>query len=309
MPIEGYVSMNVLKVFYKAFTWVFLGNGIKDAAIKDKKIKAFFNLLSLETFREATISESAILLYIYLQKRVNIRELESSRIVSIGGGKNKLLEEKDFVTKELYTFYMEADADIDKEFLLFNSSYNRVTNTPITTTIKSHGAVNSAVRKYELALNSLPYKLVNKTLLIKDSAETSEKGELIILQDCTYSMSSYKGLIFNIRAAILNKAVEEGIKVIWAYVSNKVVDINIYDSNALSGLTDFVLDKETRVELSGILCSDLCKGKKVVVITDGTDDFDFEFESKATEINFIYFKKNVKLLNKITSYGRTFRFK
>jgi hypothetical protein len=47
--------------------------------------------------------------------------------------------------------------------------------------------------------------------------------------------------------------------------------------------------------------------KQVVIITDGTDMFDFPFNTKTKKISVISFLDNINIKDKISKYGRFFK--
>jgi hypothetical protein len=61
----------------------------------------------------------------------------------------------------------------------------------------------------------------------------------------------------------------------------------------------------TFVDTSSILIADEFMGKQVVIITDGTDMFDFPF-TKTKKIS-VSFLDNINIKDKISKYGRFFK--
>jgi hypothetical protein len=57
----------------------------------------------------------------------------------------------------------------------------------------------------------------------------------------------------------------------------------------------------TFVDTSSILIADEFMGKQVVIITDGTDMFDFPFNTKKK------IRRNINIKDKISKYGRFFK--
>jgi hypothetical protein len=62
----------------------------------------------------------------------------------------------------------------------------------------------------------------------------------------------------------------------------------------------------TFVDTSSILIADEFMGKQVVIITDGTDMFDFPFNTKLRRL-VISFLDNINIKDKISKYGRFFK--
>jgi uncharacterized protein YaiL (DUF2058 family) len=59
---------------------------------------------------------------------------------------------------------------------------------------------------------------------------------------------------------------------------------------------------------NNILTKDEFIDKQVIIITDGTDAFNFSFATKTNKINVISFTDNLTLRNKISNYGMFFKF-
>ena len=309
IPINGYISMPVLRTLYNVYSWHFMDADIAEAAIKDRRLAAFFSLIPLGSFRETTIGESAVLLYIYIAGKINIRSFEGSKISKGSEKDNKNLLKEDFIDDKLFAVYREQAKDIDERFLLFNDSILTKRESKASMPIRNAGSIVKAVNKYDLVMGTLPYKVLTKSLIIKDTLLESSYNNIVVLQDCTGSMSGHKDLLLSLKAAIINKALISGVHISWSFVSNRVVATDEYAEGAVDNVNRFIIEPDKQLNLTKVLRSGLCKGKKVIIITDGTDDFDFTISSTAEKLNFIYFKQNIKLLNNIIHHGKTFRFK
>jgi hypothetical protein len=309
--LSGYVSKKTLKLFFNLFSWVYIEGNTNEAfySSDNSKLKAFINRFDLFRFKGESLCYSSVLFYQKLNRTINLRLLsESSLISEYQEGDNKLLEESDFSYKSLYDLYKEGIGDISPNLLLFNGLFNSV---PVKTVVKlySYSDVVRARSFSDIVRPDFPYKLATKQLEINKNLEIDvEKGnKLFILQDSTKSMEAFIPELKAIKAFILNEAFVNNYEIEWLAVSDKINSREFYTKENIKNKKVSFTFSGFKIDLRDILSSNEIKNKKVVIITDGTDSFDFPFKTKTKDINVISFNDNTKIKNKISNYGRFFK--
>lgn len=307
----GYVSMKTLKLLFNLFSWVYIEGNIVNAFYeRNSELENFLNRFDLFRFKGDSLCYSTVLFYQKLKRVINLRDLNDGIIGQYRPGDNKLLSSEDFNYEELYTLYQEGVGDISSNLLLFNELFSSDLKKDIRK-ITSYGEVVRASSMSDLVRPDFSYKLatrqldVNKDLEIPDYADK----KLYVLQDSTQSMQNYIPYIKALKAYILNEAFKNDYDVEWLYVSDKINDRAYYSKNYMKSMDIVFTFGGTKVDTSKILTSEEFVGKKVVIITDGTDSFNFPFNTKTKSINVISFKDNINIRNKISTYGRFFKVK
>ena len=306
--LEGYVSKTVLINIYNLFTWVYRDDDIRGAFdSEDYKLYELFKSFNLQGFLSPTIAETSFVFYNKLKRLVDIRKLELNQVVKDSSA-NKLLLRDDFKNSSLYEIYKNSEEDIPKSFLLFNnifiSSIEKKTN-PIT-----HLRQLNSVPSYSaLVRPDFSYKLAKKNLLVVSNQE-EDKGmnSIYIIQDSTSSMQDYIKKIRVLKAYILDTVFKNNWSVVWIEAGNGIISKNTYNKDTEN--TDFFSFSflKGEIDYKHILTGDEFKRKRLVIITDGTDDFDFDFTTISSTTNIITFNENYKLKNKIGAYGKYYLF-
>lgn len=308
VEVTGYISEMVLKLLFNLFTWVYIeGNTVGAYETTDSAIYSLLKNVDLDLFKGPSACYSSVLLYNKLRKAVNIRQLERNSLDEVKTGENKVLDITKFPFEELYDMYRTGKGDLSKDFMLFNRLFIN-TEEARTSAIKNYGDI-SRVSGANIVRPDFTYKLATKSLQVRYAVEKEAYDDrlLIILQDCTVSMSSYLDQIKMVKGYILNEAFKNDYRVEWLLVNTEVVDEQVFDKNNIKniGINNAIMGSQ--VNTSGILTQDRFFNKKVIIITDGTDPFDFKFNTKTMDVNMISFNENVELRNIIANHGRFFK--
>lgn len=308
LEVAGYESDKILRILFNVFTWMYMEGNIH--GIADCKIKDFLLNYDLTAYMGNSPVYSAILLYNKLSKDINLRELENNRIEKIAPGDNKILTNVNFEYKELLELYKSNAGDISKDFLLFNDLF-RIDHEKEVLPLVNYGEITKVSSLVDMVKPDLSYKLVSRQLQVNRNVEVNEckKNKIYVLQDCTYSIQDYIPNIKTIKAFILNEAFKHDFEVDWLYISNKINDRTLYTAKTIStDKIDFELAGSV-IDTSKILIEDEFINKQVIIITDGTDSFNFPFNTKTKKISVISFLDNEEIKNKISNYGRFFKVK
>lgn len=306
--LTGYISYNTLKQLYNLFSWVYLGKGNPLDSVDSPELRKFLSVYDLYRFKGDSICYSVVLFYQKLSFVIDLRKFDLDEIVGTVEGGNKLIAGSSFSFPNMYKLYAESKGDLSTEFLLFNSLFTQDTNKT-TKLIDSYTDITS-LRDITAPLRpDFTYNLAVKSLLVRKNEvdETENKRTLYIIQDSTYSMQSYESQIKMVMGFILNEALSHDYVVEWLFVSKvehhriqfTKQNINTEEHKLLFGGVTF--------DTSKVLTSDEFIGKQVVIITDGTDMFEFPFVTKTKSLNVISFLDNINIKNKIANHGKFFR--
>lgn len=303
--MPGFISMKILRLFFNVFSWYYMEGHIKHLKIGPPFDKLFDDI-NLKDFKEDSIAYSAVLLYCRASKKFNMRKLDLGDLDESELGDNKKYEKEDFSDKKLFELYRNTATDLSDDFILFNRLFIQNSDKE-TSNIENYSDVVRSTNAYSLALPNLPYKLATKTLSVSKEREVNnEQRVLYVLQDSTRSMKKYIKDLYMLKGFILNEAFKYNYRVEWLYTSDEIVDRAVYSKTQTDNLEHLVF-KGYKMDVSKILTSNEFLNKQVLIITDGTDNFDFDFTTKTKKINFISFTDNVILKNKLSAYGRFFR--
>lgn len=306
--LTGYISKNTLREFFNLFSWVYLEGNVKGAFDPGTKLEVFISRFDLFRFKGSSLCYSAVLFYQKLSRVIDLREFENDIIITAKTGTNKMFFSEDFSYKKLYDMYCENKGDLSPDFLLFNELF-KVSSEKEVRKIKSYAEITKSVGVSSLVRPDLSYKLASKQLDVNNNLDfiSKDKNKIYILQDSTYSMQQYEGQLRTLKAFILNCAFENQYEVEWLFISDRINHRVTYNrENIESSEIRFVFFGVT-VNTSSILIQDEFVGKKVVIITDGTDMFNFPFNTKTKDINVISFLDNINIKDKISTYGRFFK--
>ena len=306
--LTGFVSYSTLKQLYNLFSWVYLGKGDPLDSVENIEVKKFLSVYDLYRFKGASICYSAVLFYQKLSFVIDLRKFDLEEIVGVVEGGNKLISSSSFSFPSMYKLYAESKGDLGTEFLLFNSIFTQDSNRT-TKILDSYTDITNLKDLTAPLRPDFEYNLAVKNLLVKKNEldETETKRTLYIIQDSTYSMQEYESQIKMLMGFILNEALSHDYVVEWLFVSKiehhriqfTRQNINAEEHNLLFGGVTF--------DTSIVLTSDEFIGKQVVIITDGTDMFEFPFVTKTKSLNVISFLDNINIKNKIATHGRFFR--
>jgi len=204
--------------------------------------------------------------------------------------------------------YREGTGDLTNDFLLFNSIFKTSIDKEVSN-IKNYGDIVRTVGVSNLVSPDLGYKISSKSLNVNYNKEISDISDkkIYVLQDCTVSMKRYDGHLKMIKGFILNQAFKNDYEVVWLLVNDRIIDEQVFNKDNLNEVNSNNMFYGIRVNTSKILTEDRFAHKKVIIITDGTDQFNFEFNTKTTQVNMISFNDNVELRNIIANHGRFFK--
>ena len=303
---KGHISRDSMVVIFRFLSWHFLGGYVEQAFTKNSALKQVllnFNLLYIE---DMNIYEATVFLYKSMAEKYDMRVFCKGELKGNRPGTNKLLEEKDFYSAKLFEEYAKGKYDVSEDFLLLNDVFT-VTRENSTVKMSNMSDIVKTKRLHDLADKEyLKFKIASKQLDIREHGDVLEsKKTLYILQDCSMSMKNYVGSIHNLKAYILDTAAKNDYKVEWLYVTDKVHKTEVYkDSTDIMGYGNFYRSK---VNLSSIISDSKFTDKNIVIITDGTDDFNFPIMTRTKKIHLVYFINNITLKHKFTAYGKTFK--
>jgi len=309
--IPGYISMKILKMIFNMFTYVYLNNPIEYKNTEEsKKFKAFIDLFALEYFRGTSIYYSTVLFYKKLSDLVNLRKLEEDIFIT---GKNiadnKRVVKSSFAFDVLYNMYKESNLDIPQDFIIFSKEL--VTNdVKEISSIKSYSQIFKSRSIIDLKKKDLPFKLATKTLLVNSDVLNEDKNnKIVIMQDCTLSMTQYEDKLNITKAYILNEVLSKNLSLEWNFCNHEIykkvefTSKNILKENIENVFNGYLFDIEhLLVTLS------LQNLHSIIIITDGEDNFNIPFKVKDVKINTISFNNNIGLKTNINRYGKFIKF-
>lgn len=301
-----FVSDIVLYMLFDVLSWSFFNAPIKNAYKDVPKLGELFESINIDYVAHLPLVEASLYLYVKLSKEYDMRSIEKGEVVKIKEGDNKALGKDDFTISELYDTYKKGKADISKDLLNFNDLLIS-TNIKAVVNIQSFGEITKAARLFDLALPDLHYKLGTKTLLVNHNVENTGHDDklLYVLQDSTYSMKKFIDKLLNVKAFIIDAAIKNDYKVVWLYVSNGERERDVYDKDNYT-IGEDIIYTGINVNMTSLLLKEEFNHKKVVIITDGTDSFDFKFNTSTSDISCISFIDNINIRNKINMHGRYF---
>jgi hypothetical protein len=249
-----------------------------------------------------------VLFYQKLSRVIDMRKLELGDLCTMEAGANKLFFSEDFSYKELYKLYAENPGDLSTDFLLFNELFKNTQEKQV----KKISACSELSRRTDitaLVRPDLGYNLALKKLDVNYQKESSVKEEkkIYILQDSTHSMVPYEGQLKMIKAFILEAAFKNDYQVEWLFISDRVNFRVLYNKANIATTEIRFYFSGIRVDTTKILVQDELLNKQVVIITDGTDSFNFPINTKTKKINVISFLDNINIKDKISTYGRFFK--
>jgi len=306
--IKGYISMNVLKGLFNLFSWVYLKGSI-DEAFEDKQSSLYklFAKFDLPKFKGDSISYSAVLFYNILNKIINIRKLELDIVLKASERDNKILSSLEFTFDPLKVLYMNNTADLSPDMLVFNTILV-TTESKKVTYLENYGDVVRLTNISDSVRPDFKYRLAKKALRvnnIKKDIDTTK--QLYVLQDSSTSMKKYVNKLEIAKSFILNEALKADYEVHWLYITDRINLETVYNKDTIGGADLSNVFFEGNVKINNILGDKRFNGENVVIITDGTDNFDFKFKTSTKQINIISFTDNIDLRNKIIGYGKFFR--
>lgn len=306
--LTGYISIYVLRQFFNLFSWVYLTGTTTGAFQENTAMTSFLSRFDLFRFKGSSLCYSAVLFYQKLSKSIDLRKLELGDISSASIGANKAFTTSSFTYEELYKVYAESEGDLSEDFLLFNDLFKKV-EEKTTKKLTSYGEITKVLSCSSLVRPDLAFKIVTNKLDIgfNEEKEEKKKNKLYVLQDCTGSMQRYINQLKILKAFILDTAFTNDYEIEWIFVSNIEHGRALYNKENIKSISFDFLFCGSKINLSTILNKDEFIGKQVVIITDGTDSFNFTFATKTDKINVISFIDSLEIKDKISNYGRFFK--
>ena len=308
----GYISIPVLKIFYNLFSWVYFDKEIiyEEKNEEALKLKKLISLFDLKYFKGSSLYYSSVLFYIYIAKFINLRFFSDGKVVKIKSKvENKAFIEEFFKFKTLYNLYKDSKEDIPKNFLLFSSIFEKNSSKQIKK-INNYSQIYNVTAKSDLVRPDFKIKLATKNLNVNTIEDNNEiNNKIIILQDCSLSMTKHREKLNVLKAYILNEALTKDFNVEWNFCNSdfyktilftpKNIEENSIE-NVFSGIS-FLIEE---------LLEDLITKNfhSVIIITDGEDNFNIPFTLVGANINTISFNYNRGLQANILKYGKFIKF-
>jgi len=306
--LRGYISLPIIKALFYVYSWEYVEKTLKHTFVKESVFEKLFKLFPYKQFMWDDMYESAILFYSFLSTQVDMRALDTDSFVKYipGTGVNKQFTEEYFVDASLYESYKNNVLDIPKDFLKLNFSMSKdIVQEQANMT--HYGQVINTASKVDLLRPDLPYKLITHELRVKVQKEEKSKETLVIIQDCTVSMRNYVNELLMTKVFILNKAFKNNLTVHWIRF-NKVIESEVYFNKAT-----YLGDSKTlgyngdELDLKKALRGTKYIDKDLIIITDGTDNFNSDLNVGSKSLNVISFTDNLIIRNKLANYGRFFK--
>lgn len=306
--LTGYVSKDTLKEFFKLFSWVYIQGNIVGAFEENTKLEQFLKRFDLFRFKGESVCYSAVLFYQKLSKVIDMRMLENNEIEICSPGSNKLFSSEDFSFDMLYKLYAENGGDLSTDFLLFNDLF-KTTEEKSTRQLNAYSELMKRTSVTAVVRPDFAYNLALKKVEVDNTLEKEEesKNKIYVLQDSTHSMTGYEKHLLMIKAFILDCAFKNDYEVEWLFISDRVNKRVTYNKENIRTTTINFVYSGITVNTTNILNQDEFIGKQVIIITDGTDEFNFPFNTKTKKINVISFLDNINIKDKISAYGRFFK--
>lgn len=306
--VTGAVSLPLIREFYNIFSWIYVKKYIPIDKIEHEGLVKVLSHYNLYDYIGPSIAYSAVFFYMELSKKYNMVSLGKGKVVSVEDVSNKLIKKDHFMFDELYDMYDKCKGDLSDDFLEFNSIFTKKDEKDIRN-IKAVGDVLKVTSKTSLIRPDFEYKLSSKQLQVGYNTENDgEESKMIyVLQDCTESTKKYIKQINMVKAFILNEAFKHDYKVTWHFVEQYIVGTQEFSKETIKQTKIENIIHGYKVNVTKILTNDEYLGKQVILITDGTDSFDFKFNTKTRNINVVSLTDNNKIKNKISHYGKFFR--
>lgn len=304
----GHVSDTMLKIIYDVLSFKMLLGSPKDAFKEEGKLSELFEAFDYSLVSHDTIYEATAAIYRMFSTQYNIRDLELGVIEDYKVEDNKVITEKGFKFPKLFKMYVKAPGDINKNFLLFNKIFSSKESKSVRKIRGPHEIIRANTISDLAIQDVLISKVILKSLNVKvHHNEKLPHDELVIIQDASSTMEMYKHTISAIKAFVMDSAISKGYDVRWIYATKSIHSDKIYSEDNISEIIDYDEYFKSSLDLSSILSSKDLIGKNVVIITDGTDDFNFPIHLVTHNIHLVYFKENEKLINKFSNYGKCFK--
>jgi hypothetical protein len=306
--LHGDIYKPVIDLLYNIFSWVYIDDYFRVNSIENEAIRDILLKYDLDTYKGTSISYSAVLLYADLSRKYNMRMLGEGKLVTVEESSNKLFKKEHFMFDELYDMYNKSKGDLSTDFLLFNDIFESSTEKNVAN-IKSPSDVVKTISKTSLIRPDFEYKLATKQLQVnylKEKDENSDKT-IYVLQDCTESTRGFKHQINMLKGFILNEAFKHDYIVEWLFVESYMVDSQRFSKETIKQTKMKDVTFGSKINITKLLTEDRFLEKQVIIITDGTDPFNFKFNTKTKKINVVSLKDNINIKNKISNYGRFFR--
>ena len=305
---NGLIKDNVIKIIFDAVTWHRIEGAPEKAFIEPGPIKELFKHFNFFQTEFMTVFEATAFIYRLIMLRYNIRSFSLGILEDVEVGVNKRLTREDFKFDVLYAVYSKTAGEVSDNFLLFDSLFIEVEQKDVVKISKLSDVMNvSAISDYA-SKDILKYKIGTKSLNIKTArVDAGDKKELIVLQDSSGTMEDFEDGILAVKAYITDRAIAEDFDIRWLYITSEIHKEEKYTPTNVGDLGEYKEYFNNDVDLSTILSNKEFTGKNIIIITDGTDDFNFPFSMVTEKIHLVYFLENEILINKFNAYGKCFK--
>jgi len=314
----GYLSDKLLINIYNILTWATKDSSFNALVKKHPEvadITALLETIEYTLFLKHDLRKSLASLYLHLSLILDLRTLVKGEVKYFNNQgeciANKKYNDDDFANSNLYASYISDRLEIPKDSLIFNYVFGEmVTRKTAIGNISTISELAKSCNKADLVRPDMLKKAINNELKVRDAKTEMPKQVLYVLQDATFSMEAFINRIHSTRSLILKKAEELGVDVDWRYVNTKVFDNVYYTSEAVGSNADIdttLKFQGSTVDIEKVLKDKTYYNKNVVIVTDGTDSFNFNFNTKAKTLSVLSFTENNIIKQKLTSYGRFFK--
>ena len=312
--ITGYISIDILEIFFNAFSWIYFDKEILYEDVKNKesiKLKKLIDTFDLKYFKGDSLYYSAVLFYKKLSNLINMRSLKDKKILKIKSKQeNKALLKKDFLFDNLYNLYAGSFSDIPSNFLLFNDIFNK-NEVKQVKHISNYSQILKTTHITNLIKPDLGIKVALKTLQVntQEIKEGMNKTKIIVLQDASFSMEKHTEKLSVLKAYILNESLKNNFKISWNFCNSDIIKQENYDKNNIKTKNIGHLFKGFTFEIEQLLNNIIDKDiHSILIITDGEDNFDIPFKLRSVKINAISFTFNNGLKANVSKYGKFIKF-
>jgi hypothetical protein len=306
--LHGDICKPVIDLLYNIFSWIYIDGYFRINSIENEAIRDILIKYDLDTYKGPGLSYSTILLYADLSRKYNMRKLGEGKMVPVEESSNKLFPKSHFLFDDLYKLYNTSKGDLSTDFLLFNEIFETAVEKEIVN-IKSPSEVVKTISKTSLIRPDFEYKLATRQLQVNHLKENNENSDktIYVLQDCTESTIKYKQQINMLKGFILNEAFKNDYVVEWLFVESYMVDSQRFSKETIKQTKMKDITFGSKINITKLLTEDRFLAKQVIIITDGTDPFNFKFNTKTKKINVVSLTDNINIKNKISNYGRFFK--
>ena len=308
ISFNGKVFEEAIIIIFDVLSWYRLYGNSDDAFVKNVPIKKLFKEFNLSQVDNMPIFEATAFIYKIIMAKYNIRSFIFGEKLEIESGDNKNLKKSDFKLQMLADIYIKSKGEVSNDFLLFDKMFINSASDDVVKMSKLSDVMNCAHISDLASKDALRYKIGVKSLDVKvPRVVKGEKKELIVIQDASSTMKMYEEGLIAVKSFIIDEAFREDFRIKWLYVTNQIHKEENYSKKSFAGLFKYDEYFKRDVDLTSILASERFRGKNVVIITDGTDDFKMPIRMVTDKVHLVYFIDNTTLTNKFDMYGKCFK--